>query len=248
MKIALIGTGRMGKAIGDLATSRGHEVILKINEESRDKLTPEELSKADIAIEFTGPDAAVKNLYTCLEAGVPVVCGTTGWQKHFEEVSQRFKKENGTLMYASNYSVGVNLLFELNRIMAGWMSKRTSYLPEIAEVHHIHKLDKPSGTAVTLAEDIIRYHEGYQKWVLAAEMDKMGHNEIPIIAERETEVIGIHSVTWKSQIDKISLYHEAFTRDGFVEGVLEAVIWLDGKKGVFTMKDLLFPSNTPAID
>ena len=242
MKIALIGTGKMGSAIADLAIKHGHEIILKINENSLNLLHPDYLSKADIAIEFTSPDAVVKNLRSCLKAGVPVICGSTGWQDQYELIASEFIEQNGTLLYASNFSIGVNLLFELNRLLAGWMSKIPDYKPSITEVHHIHKIDKPSGTAVTIANDIINYDSNYKKWIVSENNNPLNESLVPIEALRAEDVIGIHTITWQSQIDKITLHHEAFSREGFAAGVLQAVEWLPGKKGVFSMKDLLFQS------
>jgi len=242
MKIALIGTGKMGSAIEKLALSQGHEILYKINEHSLNLLHPEYLSKADIAIEFTSPDAAVNNLRSCLIAGVPVVCGSTGWQSQYELIASEFIEQNGTLFYASNFSIGVNLLFELNRLLSGWMSKLPEYSVSITEVHHLQKLDKPSGTAVTIANDIIKYDLNYEKWVLEENNIPKNKAFVPIEALRAQDVVGIHTINWKSAVDKITMHHEAYSREGFAAGVFLAALWLKNKKGVFTMKDLLFQS------
>jgi 4-hydroxy-tetrahydrodipicolinate reductase len=175
-----------------------------------------------------------------LEAGIPVVCGTTGWHDQVEEVTEKFTSQNGALLYASNFSVGVNLFFEMNRILASWMDNQASYQASIKEIHHLQKLDKPSGTAVSLAKGIIDEHAGYHKWSLLEEHE-LNSKELPIEALRTEHVIGEHEVVWKSAIDEIVINHKAFSRDGFASGALQAAHWLFGKKGVFTMKDVLFP-------
>ncbi len=242
MKIALIGTGKMGSAIAELAIKHGHEIIFKINENSLKLLLPEHLSKADIAIEFTSPEAALNNLRSCLKAGVPVICGTTGWLEQYDELAAEFVEGKGSLLYASNFSIGVNLLFELNRLLAGWMSKMPSYKPFITEIHHIHKMDSPSGTAISLANDIINFDPHYKNWGLVDKNNPENETLVPIEALRAEEVVGRHAVSWRSPIDKITLHHEAYSREGYATGVLQAAEWIQGKKGVFTMKDLLFPS------
>lgn len=236
MKIALIGTGKMGQAIEKLAVERGHSVVLKLNHENISGINANELNVADVAIEFTRPDAAVDNLRLCLEAEIPVVCGTTGWYQSLEEVSQSFKNKNGALVYASNFSVGVNMMFELNQILAKWMQSHAEYRVSLSEIHHVHKLDKPSGTAVTLAKGIIDNNSNYTNWAL----DENQHNAIFIDAKREPEVVGTHDVKWESEIDLIQLHHHAKTRDGFALGALHAAEWIIGKKGIYTMRDILF--------
>jgi 4-hydroxy-tetrahydrodipicolinate reductase len=244
MKIALIGTGKMGTAIEPLAVQSGHEVVLRIGIHNREMLSPEILSTADIAIEFTQPDAAVDNLKACLKAGIPVVCGTTGWNKQYEEVKALFEKEKGALLTASNFSIGVNLLFELNRQLSKWMNDQTGYHAEVQEVHHIHKLDKPGGTAVTLAEEIVKAHHRYDQWQLTENQLPLNENILPVAAHREGEVIGQHTVKWKSEVDEIMLYHGAFNRNGFAMGAVKAAEWLINKSGVYTLRDVLFPGSS----
>jgi 4-hydroxy-tetrahydrodipicolinate reductase len=236
MKIALIGTGKMGQAIEQLAIGRGHEIVLKLNHENIDSFNNEEFKSADVAIEFTRPDAAIGNLKRCLAANIPVVCGTTGWYNELNQITDLFNNENGSLVYASNFSVGVNMMFELNRILAKWMQSHQEYNVSLSEIHHIHKLDKPSGTAVTLASGIIENNNHYTNWAL----DHKNENAIYIDAQREPDVIGTHDVKWESPIDIIQLHHHAKSRDGFALGALHAAEWIVGKKGVYTMKDILF--------
>lgn len=239
MNIVLIGTGKMGTAIEQLAVANGHQIALKINENNHGDFHSDAFKNADVAIEFTRPDAVVENLYLCLDAKIPVVCGTTGWHQRYEEVKTKFESSNGSLISASNFSVGVNLMFELNRQLAAWMKNHGQYLPSITEIHHTHKIDKPSGTAVTLANDIIQKNPTYKNWVLENDPTQ-NVNSIPIIALREDEVIGDHTVEWKSEIDRIQIQHEAFSRNGFAEGALIAAKWIIGRTGVFNMNDILF--------
>ena len=242
MKIALIGTGKMGTAIEPLATAAGHEVVLRIGVHNTAMLAPEILNKADVAIEFTQPDAAVHNLKACLAAGIPVVSGTTGWQDHYEEIKALFQKQNGSLLTASNFSVGVNLLFELNRQLSKWMDAQPAYTVVVSEVHHIHKLDKPGGTAVSLAEDIMKAHHRYSEWQLIEDGNRKSTDILPVRATREGEVVGQHTVTWRSEVDEISLYHGAFSRNGFALGAVKAAEWLVKHPGVHTFRDVLFPA------
>jgi 4-hydroxy-tetrahydrodipicolinate reductase len=236
MKIALIGTGKMGQAIEQLAIRRGHSIVLKLNQENIANLNIEELKSADVVIEFTRPDAAVNNLELCLKAGLPVVCGTTGWYDQLENTSAKFIENNGALVHASNFSVGVNMMFELNRILAKWMQSHNEYNVSLSEIHHTHKLDKPSGTAVTLAMGIIDSNTNYKNWSL----EENQNSSIYIDAKREPDVVGTHDVKWESEIDIIQLHHHAKSRDGFALGAIHAAEWIIGKKGVFTMKDILF--------
>lgn len=240
MKIALIGTGKMGQAVAEKALAAGHEIVLKVNAQNLHEATREQLSRAEVAIEFTRPEAAVNNLYRCLEAGLPVVCGTTGWHDRFESVKQRFLAQQGALLFASNFSIGVNMLFQLNRELAGWMNDFPDYRPHMEEVHHTRKLDAPSGTAVTLATDILQQHPATGSWKLREPDEATERHELPIHARREGDVVGIHTVNWASPTDVISIRHEAFSRDGFATGALIAAAWIRDKKGVFGMADLLF--------
>lgn len=240
MKIAMIGTGKMGMAAAAAARQAGHEIVFEINHLNRAEFSVEDLKKADIAIEFTQPDAVVDNLYWCLEAGIPVVSGTTGWHEQYDEVRERFMKKNGSLLTATNFSVGVNIMFELSKQLATWMKDHPQYAASMSETHHTRKLDKPSGTAVTLAMDLLNAHKSYQKWELMEGNQKLEKNVLPVHSIRENEVIGMHEVTWESSIDKISIAHVAFNRDGFAQGAVIAAEWLRGKIGVFGMSDVLF--------
>ncbi len=244
MKIALIGTGKMGFAIGELAPRFGDDILLRINENNREVLHSEEFKSMDVAIEFTRPEAVIENLYACLEAGVPVVCGTTGWHDQIDAVTADFKAKKGALIYSSNFSIGVNIFFELNRIVSGWMKSFPQYSPGLIEIHHVNKIDKPSGTAVSLAKDIIADHPGFKGWKLQNGDDELPGDVLPIESNREHDTIGIHTVHWNSKIDSITLHHEANSREGFASGALEAAHWIKDKTGVFTMKDILFPTKT----
>lgn len=243
MKIAMIGTGKMGMAAGAAARLSGHEIVVEINHLNRSQFTTSDLKKADVAIEFTQPDAVVDNLQWCLEAGIPVVCGTTGWHDQYNSVRNRFLKENGSLLTATNFSIGVNIMFELNKQLATWMNAHPSYQVTMEEIHHTFKLDKPSGTAVTLAQGILEKHKAYATWMLSEGNVSPERNVLPVHSIREKEVVGMHEVTWTSPIDKISISHEAFNRDGFAQGAVLAAEWLRGKIGVFGMSDVLFSTN-----
>lgn len=231
MKIALLGYGKMGKTIERLATERGHEIIYRI----KDDIANYDLSKADVAIDFSIPDAAFKNITTCFEQQVPVVSGTTGWLEKYEEAIEKCNQQDGAFIYASNFSLGVNLFFELNRKLAEMMSSFPDYSVGIEEIHHTQKLDAPSGTAITLAEQIIKSTDK-TGWKL----DHAREKEIPIIAQRIENVPGTHVVSYQSKIDTINIEHIAHSRDGFALGAIVAAEWLQNKKGVFSMKDVLF--------
>ena len=238
MKIALLGYGKMGKTIEKIVLERGHEVVLKIdiNHPAYD------IKIADVAIDFSQPDAAFNNLKNCIDHGVPVVCGTTGWLSKFDEITDLCIKKKGAFIYASNFSIGVNLFFKLNDYLAELISKVEGYNVSIKEVHHKHKLDEPSGTAISLAEQIMEKSE-YTEWQLADNTDPKndlsGTRTIPVIAEREGDVPGFHDVMYKSEVDHIRIEHLASSRRGFALGAVIAAEWLIGKKGVFTMKDVL---------
>lgn len=237
MRIALLGYGKMGKMVEHIAIERGHEIVLKVDENNYSKITTEQLLQAEIAIEFSKPAVAVHHYQWCFEAGIPVVSGTTGWLDKWEEVMELCKKRNGSFFYASNFSVGVNLFFQLNEYLAKLMSGFNAYHAHIEETHHIHKLDAPSGTAITLAEGILEHHKGYQEWALVHENDQWG--VLPITAKREGEVPGIHSVWYQSSVDEIEIRHAAFSREGFALGAVLAAEFLKGKKGLYGMKDML---------
>ncbi len=236
MNIALIGYGKMGKEIEKIAVSRGHDIKLIIDINNQQDLTVENLQKCDVAIEFTIPDTAVKNYNICFEAGIPVVSGTTGWLHKKEEVYAKCNKVGGTFFYASNFAIGVNLFFELNKKLADLMSTRPEFNVEMTEVHHIHKLDAPSGTAITLAEDILQKLPGKDSWVNDKTPQK---NEINIQSERRGEVPGIHTIKYESEVDFIEITHETKNRKGLATGAVLAAEYCMNHKGILTMKDLL---------
>jgi 4-hydroxy-tetrahydrodipicolinate reductase len=233
MNIAIIGYGKMGKTIEGIAKERGHTIIYASNEML---LSAREIERADVAIEFTQPESAVDNILLCAEAGIPIVSGTTGWLSRWDQVCREVNKFHGSFFYASNFSLGVNLFFQLNRKLAKMMATHSNYAASITEIHHVHKKDAPSGTAITLAEDIIDQHPGYTKWNLgkALENDSLAIEDI-----REGEVPGTHIIRYTSEHDKIQIEHEAFGRMGFATGAVVAAEWLPGKTGIWGMKDLL---------
>jgi len=236
MKIALIGYGRMGKEIEKIALSRGHETGLIIDISNPEDLTVENLKKCDVAIEFTIPTSAVNNYNICFEAGIPVVSGTTGWLDKKEEVYQKCTETSGTFFYGSNFSVGVNLFFELNKKLAELMAPRSEYGVEMTEVHHTQKLDAPSGTAISLAEDIIEKLPKTSSWV----NDKTpAEGEMNIKSERVGQVPGIHTIKYESDVDYIEITHSAKSRQGFAFGAVLAAEYCLNHKGILTMKDLL---------
>ena len=236
MKIALIGYGKMGKAIEEIAIQKGHEVVLRINSENRPNLQAEDLQKADAVIEFTTPHAAKENVKLCLEAGVPVVCGSTGWTQELPEVKLYCESRNGTLVYASNFSVGVNLFFELNKKLASLMSNHPSYEVILEEIHPTQKKDAPSGTAITLAEQILERIDRKKQWV-----NDISENpeDLEIISQRIDPAPGTHHVKYASVIDDIEIVHTAHSRKGFAAGAVLAAEFTAGKKGFFSMKDVL---------
>lgn len=230
MKIALLGYGRMGKAIEAIAKQRGHSIVIATSDEGGYDIT-----QADVAIDFSVPNAAFFNIANCLKHGVPVVSGTTGWLHNYDKAVALCEEENGGFIYASNFSLGVNIFFELNRTLARLMGPLDEYKVSMEEIHHTQKLDAPSGTAISLAEGIIKEHQNYSEWVL----DQEAPNAVPITAKRIENVPGTHSVTYSSKTDTIEMTHTAHSRDGFALGAVIAAEWLVGKKGVFTMKDVL---------
>ncbi len=236
IKIALIGYGKMGKTIERIAINRGHEVVLKIDDQNLSDFTPENLQKADVAIEFTRPEAAVRNIETLLAAGVPTVCGTTGWLAAFESIKSFCEAKNGAFFYASNFSVGVNIFFAVNRYLAAMMNEQPQYHVSMKEIHHTQKLDAPSGTAITLAEGVLEKVKRLTHWVGEPSADT---NALPIISERIDPAPGTHVVTYDSAVDSIEITHTAHSREGFATGAVVAAEWLVGKKGVFSMKDML---------
>jgi 4-hydroxy-tetrahydrodipicolinate reductase len=239
MKIALLGYGKMGKELERVAISRGHNIYLKITSSNTVDLNPETLSKVDIAIEFTSPSAVVKNISVCLDAGIPLVVGTTGWYEQLEEIKELCGEKNGALFYASNFSIGVNIFFETSRSLAALMDKQQEYEISIEETHHTQKKDAPSGTAITLAGDIIRIIKRKNKWISKQETEPIPPDELEITSHRIEDVTGTHVIAYTSENDQIILKHEAFNRKGFAEGAIAAAEWLNGKKGFFTMRDML---------
>lgn len=236
LKIALIGYGKMGKAIEEIAVTQGHTIQLKITSANLSELTIENLRSCDVAIEFTNPGSAVKNILTCIDAGVPVVCGSTGWGPSEEAVKKYCVENNGALLYASNFSIGVNIFFEINKKLASLMSGMKAYHPEVEEIHHTHKKDAPSGTAITIAEQIIRSRPDISKWTLSNEP---APSEVQIICKRIDPAPGTHHVRYSSEADQIEIIHTAHNRNGFASGALAAAVFLAGKKGIFNMSDVL---------
>lgn len=230
MKIALLGYGKMGKTIEQLAIERGHTIVLKTSRNSNTL----ELNNADVAIDFSVPSAAFNNIKTCLEHQIPVISGTTGWLDQYNEVLEICTANNGTFLYASNFSLGVNLFFELNKKLSQLVANRPEYKVALEEIHHTQKLDAPSGTAISLAEDIIN-NSNYTGWTL----NSPESSEIPITAKRIEHVPGTHSITYNSDIDSIEITHTAHNRKGFALGAIVAAEWIASKKGVFTMQDVL---------
>lgn len=233
MKIALLGYGKMGKTIEEIALNRGHEIVLKL-EEDIDTFEIDKM-EIDVAIDFSVPKAAFKNITTCFKNKIPVVCGTTGWLDDYEKAVEICKKEDSAFIYASNFSVGVNLFFELNKKLAKMMNGMDDYAVEIEEIHHTQKQDAPSGTAISLAQQIVSKNDKKNNW----QLDHAAGNEIPIQAKRIDDVPGTHTVSYKSKIDSIEIKHTANSRQGFALGAVIASEWLKDKKGVFTMQDVL---------
>ena len=236
MKIALIGYGKMGKAIESIALNKGHEIVLKIDIQNNNDFTEAALQKADVAIEFTGPHSAYENIKKCIAWGVPVVSGSTGWLDKWNEVKDLCEVNNGTLIYSSNYSIGVNLFFELNKQLAQLMQPYNSYDVSMTEIHHTEKKDAPSGTAISLAEQILTNLGRKNKWVNAPSENS---NELVIQSERIDPAPGTHMVKYSSEIDDIEIIHTAHTRIGFASGAVLAAEFAFEKKGIFTMKDVL---------
>jgi len=231
MKIALVGYGRMGKIIDEIALKRGHEVVARLKETP----TAENLNNPDVVIEFSLPEVAFDNIKACLENKIPVICGTTGWLERKDEV-EKLSLENGTaFLYGSNFSLGVNLFFALNEKLADLMKNVDQYSCQLEEIHHVHKLDAPSGTAISLAEEIIKNNAKFDAWKLEETKEK----QLGIFAIREDEVPGTHSVYYRSEVDEIEIKHKAYNRNGFALGAVVAAEWIKDKKGNFTMKDVL---------
>lgn len=236
MKIALLGYGKMGREIEKIALSRQHEIVLRIDIDNQHELTVDNLRKAEVAIDFSTPGSAFDNVIKCFDAGTPVVCGTTGWLDKIGEVKEECMRKNGTFFYASNYSLGMNIFFAINRHLATLMNNLTDYNVGIREIHHIHKLDAPSGTAISLANDIIGNYQKKKNWELNNEPES---DIINITAVRENEVPGTHIITWDSEIDRIQITHEAKNRRGLALGAVMAAEFVSDKSGIFSMSDLM---------
>ena len=233
MKIALIGYGKMGKTIEKIAKNRGHEIVSIIDIDNLDDFESDAFKSADVAIEFTRPDVAISNVRQCFKANVPVVCGTTGW--NLQEVKAELEESDGVLFWSSNFSLGVNIFFAVNKYLAKLMNKFDNYNVEMTEVHHIHKLDAPSGTAITLAEGILENLERKEDWVKEEEKTK---TDLAIKSIREGEVPGIHTIVYDSDVDSITITHDAKSREGFALGAVVAAEFTVGKRGLLGMHDL----------
>lgn len=236
MIIALIGYGRMGHEIEEIANSRGHTIKLIIDINNQQDFVPAKLKEIDVAIEFSTPSAAFANIVKCLEEGVPVVSGTTGWLEQLDRVFDICKKNKTSFIYSSNFSLGVNLLFRLNKDLARYMQRYEDYNASIEEIHHVKKLDAPSGTAINLANDITGNHSGYNGWCSDHESSD---NMIPVHSIREGVVPGIHTVKWESDIDSLILKHEAKNRKGLALGAIVAAEYIFSREGIFTMNDVM---------
>jgi len=235
MKIILLGYGKMGREIESIAVERGHEVALRVNRENASRIGAAELRRGDVAIEFSTPSAVMGNIRNCMDAGLPVVVGTTGWYDHFKEISGYCAEKNGALFHATNFSLGVNIFFKVNQYLAELMNKYPQYDVSMEEIHHIHKLDKPSGTAITLATQVIEKLDRKKKWsITAKDPDTLFIRDI-----REGEVPGTHIIKYTSAIDDLEIMHKAHNRKGFALGAVIAAEFLADRKGIFTMSDIV---------
>lgn len=238
MKIALLGYGKMGKTIEKIAMERGHEIVLRIGRENSYDATVANLEQADVIIEFTSPESAFENVTKCLKAGLAVICGSTGWNDKLAEAKAICVEHNAALIQASNFSVGVNLFFELNKMAAKLMQPHREYKVQVNETHHTQKLDAPSGTAISIAEQVLDSYSDLKEWSLDARS-----GQLQINAFREDDVPGTHTVKYSSDIDDIELTHTAHSRTGFALGAVVAAEFLHNKKGIFTMRDVLFSNS-----
>ena len=236
MKIALIGYGKMGKAIEEIALKRGHEIVLKIDEHNATDFNAENIGNAAVAIEFTGPGSAFGNVMKCLRFKIPVVCGSTGWLQHWPEVAALCGQQQGALVYASNFSVGVNIFFEVNKKLAALMEPHPDYKINLTEIHHAQKQDAPSGTAVSLAEQILEEVSRKTNWV---NHHSDNYNELEIISERIDPAPGTHKVKYSSAVDDIEIIHTAHNRTGFATGAVLAAEFITGHTGIFGMKEVI---------
>jgi 4-hydroxy-tetrahydrodipicolinate reductase len=238
MKIGLIGYGKMGKAIEEIAIDRGHEIVFRSN--SSQPIDSEMLTLADVAIEFTKPSLAVEHIEKAIQSKTPIVVGTTGWNEQIEHVSGLVNQSNGTLLHASNFSIGVNILFEINARLANLISNYPEYQASIEEIHHLQKLDAPSGTAITLADGILENNSNYNSWICGVGQEpNVSANQLGLTAQRLPDVPGTHTIKYASEIDTITISHEAHSRKGFALGAVVAAEWIFNKQGIFTMKDVL---------
>ena len=236
MRIALIGYGKMGQMIDELAAAKGHEVVLKINIDNTEDFTAENISQAEVAIEFTGPSSAYGNVRKCIDFGIPVVTGSTGWNEQLVDIKNYVIARNGSFLHASNFSIGVNIFFEVNKLLARLMASQADYEVQLREIHHTAKVDAPSGTAVSLAEHVLTNLPRKKKWVNHA---ASAEDEVSIISERIDPAPGIHHVRYSSEIDDIEIIHTAHNRKGFASGAIVAAEYIHNKKGVFTMQEVL---------
>lgn len=235
MNIALFGYGKMGKEIESIALKRNHSIVLKINKNNISTITETDLKKADVIIEFSTPHSVLENIKKCITAQVPIIVGTTGWYDNFEEIKKLCSEKNGSLFHATNFSLGVNLFFKVNSYLAELMNKYTNYDVSVEEIHHIHKLDKPSGTAITLAEQIIAKIDRKTNWSI----ETKSSDTLFIKDIREGEVPGTHIIKYQSEVDDIEITHKAHNRKGFALGAVIAAEFLNGKKGIYTMSDII---------
>jgi len=231
MNIALLGYGKMGKTIEQIAKKRGHQIVLKVDKDDYDY----DITKADVAIDFSIPNVAFSNISNCINNQIPVISGTTGWLEDYNKAVALCKEKQGAFIYASNFSLGVNIFFELNKTLARMMTNLKQYKVSLEEIHHTQKLDAPSGTAISLANDIIAEHSNYKQWKL----EESNKNTINITAKRIDDVPGTHTITYESEVDAITIKHVAHNRQGFALGAVIAAEWIVGKTGVFTMNDVL---------
>lgn len=231
MNIALLGYGKMGKTIEQIAIQRGHQIVLKVDKDDHDY----DITNADVAIDFSIPTVAFNNISNCINNQIPVISGTTGWLDDYTKAVNLCKEKQGAFIYASNFSLGVNIFFELNKTLARMMTNLKQYNVSLEEVHHTQKLDAPSGTAITLANDIIAEHSNYKQWKL----EEGNENTINITAKRIDNVPGTHRITYQSEVDTLTIEHTAHNRQGFALGAVIAAEWIAGKTGVFTMNDVL---------
>lgn len=239
MKVAIIGYGKMGHLIEEVAKSRGLDISCIIDIDDTSKYASDEFRKSDVAIEFTTPQAAVDGILSCFAAEVPVVVGTTGWNDSLPEIQSMCEKGKGTLLYASNFSIGMNIFMAMNRYVTNIMNGFDSYDPSLTEVHHVHKLDHPSGTAITLANQLTSLSTRFKKWIEKELGEKPDKGLLPVYHRREGEVPGIHTIAWESDCDSIIMTHDAKNRLGFARGAVSAAQWLAGKKGFFSIGDFL---------